>query len=54
MMWGKRKENGIWLSHVRRRRLMFKGHDSLYLAWGRLRLRLMRPSRYENLANDRA
>lgn len=43
MMWGKTKENGIWLATKGRRRLMFRDHDSLYVALGRLRLRLMKP-----------
>lgn len=43
MKWGKRKENGIWLSRVSRRRLMWRGHDSLYVALGRVRLRIMKP-----------
>jgi hypothetical protein len=43
--WGKRQENGIWLSAVHKRRLMWRGHDSLYVAAGRLRIRIMRPFR---------
>jgi hypothetical protein len=43
MMWGRRRENGIWLASVPRFRLMFRGHDSLYIAAGRLRLRVMKP-----------
>ncbi len=42
-MWGKRKENGLWLARCSRRRVMFRGHDSLFVAFGRLRLRLMKP-----------
>jgi hypothetical protein len=41
--WGKCRENGIWLASVPKRRLMFRAHDSLYVALGRLRLRLMKP-----------
>jgi hypothetical protein len=41
--WGRRKENGVGLASVPKRRLMFRGHDSLYVAFGRLRLRLMKP-----------
>jgi hypothetical protein len=43
MMWGKRKENGIWRASYPRRRLMFRKHDSLYVALGRWRLRVMKP-----------
>lgn len=42
-MWGKRKENGVWLASVPKRRFMFRGHDSLYIAIGRLRVRVMKP-----------
>ena len=44
MMWGKLKENGIWIASTNRLRFMFKGHDSLYVALGRFRLRIMKPS----------
>lgn len=44
--WGRAKENGIWLASVPRRKLMWRGHDSLYVAAGRLRLRLMKPARW--------
>lgn len=45
MMWGKHKENGIWRSSrgAEQWRVMFRGHDSLYVAMGRWRLRLMKP-----------
>lgn len=43
--WGKRKENGIWLASVSRRRLMHPrnpgGHDSVFVALGRLRVRII-------------
>ena len=42
-MWGKAKENGVWLSSKRRRRLRWRGADCLFIAAGRLRLRLMKP-----------
>lgn len=45
MMWGKRRENGIWRAQVRRQRFMWRGHDSLFIALGRWRLRLMKPGR---------
>jgi hypothetical protein len=43
MMWGKHKENGIWICGASDWRLMFWGHDALFVAIGRLRLRLMKP-----------
>jgi hypothetical protein len=45
MMWGKRKENGIWRPRVDRPRwrIMWRGHDSLYIAAGHWRVRLMKP-----------
>lgn len=46
MMWGIRKENGIWLASSPHRRLCFRGHDSLYVAFGRFRLRIMKPGYY--------
>jgi hypothetical protein len=42
MMWGKHKENGLWIATVSDWRFMFRGHDALYIAAGRFRLRLMR------------
>jgi hypothetical protein len=42
MMWGKHKENGIWLARSSQWRFMFYGHDALYIAAGMLRFRLMR------------
>jgi len=44
MMWGKFRENGVWLSSVPDWRFMFWRHDSLYIAAGRFRLRLMKRS----------
>lgn len=43
IMWGKRKENGIWIAPASRWRIMFFGHDSLYVAVWRFRLRIMKP-----------
>lgn len=43
MMWGKCKENGIWRAPTRKRRLLWRGHDSLFIAFGRTRIRLMKP-----------
>lgn len=42
--WCKRRENGVWIGPNHRWRLMWHGHDSLYVAAGRLRVRLMKPS----------
>jgi cytochrome b561 len=44
MMWGKHKESGIWIGLVSKWRLLWRGHDSLYIAAGRLRLRIMKNS----------
>ena len=43
-MWGKKHENGFWVAHSNSYKFMFKGHDSLYIALWRLRLRLMKSS----------
>jgi hypothetical protein len=45
MMWGKRKENGVWIARKPKRRFMWRNHDSLYVALWRLRLRLIKPWR---------
>ncbi len=45
MMWGKHKENGIWRNNKRRYRFIWSGHDSLYIAAGKFRMRLMKPHR---------
>jgi hypothetical protein len=45
LMWGKHGENGIWRATRSARRLLWRGHDSLYIAMGRFRLRLMKPWR---------
>lgn len=42
MMWGKTRENGVWFSGTSDWRLMFWRHDALFIAAGRLRLRLMK------------
>lgn len=43
MMWGKHRENGIWFGSRSAWKLLWRGHDSLYIAAGRLRLRIMKP-----------
>jgi len=45
MMWGKYKESGIWICGTSDWRLMFRGHDALFVAAGKLRLRLIKPYR---------
>lgn len=45
MMFGKRKETGVWFAETRAFKMMFRNHDALYIAIGRLRLRIMRPNR---------
>jgi hypothetical protein len=42
MMWGKSKESGIWIARSHKWRMMFFNHDALYIAVGRLRLRIMK------------
>lgn len=42
MMFGKHKESGLWLARTWDWRLMFFSHDALYVAAGRIRLRLMK------------
>lgn len=46
-MWGKHKENGIWLASTPRLKVMWFGHDALYVAVWRLRLRLMKAWRFD-------
>jgi len=41
-MVGEYKENGIWLAKRITYKWMFKNHDSLYVAFYKVRLRLMR------------
>lgn len=45
MMWGKQKENGVWVAQCSRQRLLWRNHDALFIAIGRLRVRMMKPSR---------
>ncbi len=47
MMWGKFRESGIWFASTRDWRFMLHRHDALYIAAGRLRLRLMKPRRWQ-------
>jgi len=41
-MWGKYKENGVWWSKTSKWRAIWNHHDALYLAIGRLRIRIMK------------
>jgi len=41
-MWGKRKENGVWIASRSRWKWMWKDHDALYIAIWKLRLRIMK------------
>lgn len=45
MHWGATRENGVWRAAHRRRRVLWCGHDALFVAFGRFRLRLMKPWR---------
>lgn len=45
MMWGSRKENGIWRCGTTSYRMIWRGHDALFVAVGKTRLRLMKPRR---------
>lgn len=45
MFWGRARECGIWWSGKSRRRLLWRNHDSLFIAAGHLRVRLMKPGR---------
>lgn len=42
--WGRLHENGVWIAPTSKRRLMLRNHDSLYIALGRLRIRIMKPT----------
>jgi hypothetical protein len=44
LMFGKYKENGVWVGSASDWRWMWRGHDCLYVAAGWLRLRIMKPS----------
>lgn len=45
MHWGRHKENGIWRAPTPRRKLIWRRHDSLFIAFGRTRIRLVKPWR---------
>jgi len=41
-MWGKCRENGLWLASTSDWRFKWRGHDALYIALGRFRVRIMK------------
>lgn len=43
--WGEHRENAVWFATRPRNRFMWHRHDSLFIARGRFRLRLMKPWR---------
>jgi hypothetical protein len=44
IFWGKHKECGIWFTrNGARNRLLWKNHDSLFIAFWNFRIRIMRP-----------
>lgn len=43
MHWGRNNENGVWLATVSKHRFMLRNRDSLYIAFRRLRIRLIKP-----------
>ena len=44
---GRSAETGVWRASTSRRMLKWRGHDSLFVALGRFRLRIMKPSAYQ-------
>jgi hypothetical protein len=42
--WGKQRHR-VWLSDRSRWRLLFRGHDALYIAAWRVRVRIFKPAR---------
>jgi hypothetical protein len=45
LWWGNDHLSGVWRATYPRMRFMWRGHDSLYIALGRFRLRLAKPWR---------
>lgn len=41
--WGVRKDNGFWIAKAPQWKFMFKGHDALYVAAWKFRVRIMKP-----------
>lgn len=48
LMFGASKETGIWLAKSSRWTLLYSGHDALYIAAWRFRLRIMRATTEPN------
>jgi hypothetical protein len=44
----------IWRTEHRRNRLLLRNHDSLFIALGRWRLRIMKPGYYQRLTRRHA
>lgn len=40
---GRRKETAVWIANKPQRKVLWRDHDSLYVAVGRLRLRIVKP-----------
>ena len=45
LMFGKHKDNGVWIAPTSRWRFMFFDHDALYVAAWKFRLRIMKPQK---------
>lgn len=43
---GRSAETGIWRSKTTKRRYLWNNHDSLFIAFGKWRLRIMKPSAF--------
>lgn len=41
-------EHRVWLAVRSRKRLLFRGHDALYVAFWRLRVRIFKPQRWRH------
>lgn len=42
LRWGEKEEGGFWVASRSVFKLMYQGHDSLYVAFWKLRLRVMK------------
>lgn len=45
LTWGRNRQHRAWLASKPRWRVMWSGHDALFIAAGRYRLRVMKPGR---------
>lgn len=50
--WGRRRGHRVWIAPKSRNRLLFRGHDALYVECGRLRLRIMKPEKQAITCNN--